>query len=166
MHGPIMSYLEYDHARLDHQLKSAVGIFRDDVHPDEYARFRTGLLRHIGLEERILIPTSIRLRGGDAPAMAQRIRLDHGAITALMVPTPDKQIFATLRKILSLHNDLEEKEGGLYGACEKMVGEEALAIARQLQDAPAVPVVAHNDRPGVMDAVRRAVERAGYTMEE
>jgi hypothetical protein len=163
--GPIQTYLAADHDRLDDLFRRATAD-PDHVDTDLYAQFRAGLLRHIGLEERILIPTSIRLRGGDAPAMAQRIRLDHGAITALMVPTPDKQIFATLRKILSLHNDLEEKEGGLYGACEKMVGEEALAIARQLQDAPAVPVVAHNDRPGVMDAVRRAVERAGYTMEE
>lgn len=163
--GPIHTYLAADHDRLDDLFRRATAD-PDHVDLDLYAKFRAGLLRHIGLEERILIPTSVRLRGGDSPAMAERIRLDHGAITALMVPSPDRQVVATLRKILTLHNDLEEKDGGLYGACEQMVGEESDAIARQLRDAPPVPLVAHNDRPGVMDAVLRAVERAGYTMEK
>ena len=165
MKGPIHAYLATDHDRLDDLLRRATA---DPGHVDQalYAEFRSGLLRHIGLEERILIPACVRLRGGEAPAMAQRIRLDHGAITALMVPPPDRSVLATLQKILTLHNDLEEKDGGLYGVCEEMAGGEADDLARQLRDAPAVPVLPHNDRPGILDATRRAVERAGYTMEE
>jgi len=162
--GPIHEYLANDHDRLDDLVKRAT-VDPEHVDMELYGQFRAGLLRHIGIEERILIPACVRMKGGDAPAMAQRIRLDHGAITALMVPSPDRQVLETLRRILSLHNDLEEKDGGLYGVCEEMIGEEAETLARQLREAPLVPVLPHNDRPGILDATRRAVERAGYTLE-
>lgn len=163
--GSIQTYLAADHDRLDALYRRAIAD-PDHVDGDLYAQFRAGLLRHIGLEERILIPTCVRLRGGEVPAIAQRIRLDHGAITALMVPSPNRQVLATLRTILTLHNELEEKDGGLYGVCEEMAAEEAEALALQLREAPAVPVLPHNDRPGILDATRRAVERAGYVMED
>jgi NAD(P)H-hydrate repair Nnr-like enzyme with NAD(P)H-hydrate epimerase domain len=40
------------------------------------------------MEERVLIPATRRALGGDALLVARRLRLAHGAIAALLVPTP------------------------------------------------------------------------------
>jgi hypothetical protein len=79
-----------------------------------YGEFRKGLLRHIGVEEKIVLPAIERLQGGRRAAVVDRLRLDHGAMVALMVPQPSPSIIATLRSILQVHNVLEEQEGGLY----------------------------------------------------
>lgn len=50
----------------------------------------------------------------------------------------------------------------MYECCEQLVGAEAEALLAQLHAAPAVPVAPHSDGPHVMDAVRRAIVRAGY----
>lgn len=162
MHGPIMSYLEYDHARLDHQLKSAAAVFRDDVHPDEYARFRTGLLRHIGLEERILFPAMAKHWGPEVLPDVRQIHLDHGAIASLLMVPPAPSVIAALRGILHLHDRLEEREGGVYRACEEFAGRQAREIAITLMSAPPVPVAPINERPEVLAMAQRALVRAGY----
>jgi hypothetical protein len=40
------------------------------------------------MEERVLIPAARRARGGAALPVARLLRLDHGAIAALLVPPP------------------------------------------------------------------------------
>ncbi len=62
-----------------------------------YEEFRSGMLRHIGMEENILIPSAHRARGGERLAMADRIRLDHGSLTALLVPPPTPEIIARVK---------------------------------------------------------------------
>ena len=44
-----------------------------------YAEFRAALLRHIGMEEKILIPAALRTAGTKSVPFAGRIRPDHGA---------------------------------------------------------------------------------------
>ena len=116
------------------------------------------------MEETVLIPAALRLQGGRPIAIADRIRLDHGALTALLVPPPDRSILNTLRAILQVHNALEEQEGGMYNVCEQIAGDEAEALLVQLAAVPDVPVHPHNPKPEILEATRRAVERAGHTM--
>ena len=105
MMGPIARYLADDHARLDALLT------RGATDSAAYADFRRGLLRHIGMEEKILLPAAQRARGGEPLPAAARLRLDHGALAALLVPTPTPAIRAALRGILERHNALEEGPG-------------------------------------------------------
>ena len=51
---PLTDFLVEDHRRLEALLHQAV------AHVDQgaYAQFRAGLLRHIGMEEKILIPAA------------------------------------------------------------------------------------------------------------
>jgi hypothetical protein len=102
------------------------------------------------------------VRGGEILALAAKVRLDHGALAALLVPTPTPAIVVALRTILEGHNALEEGSGGLYECCERLVGAETEALLAQLQAAPEVPVAPHADGPQVMDVVRRALLHAGY----
>ena len=53
-----------------------------------------------------------------APRHAAKLRLDHGAFAALLVPTPTPAIIAALRAILGAHNVVEEGPGGVYECCD------------------------------------------------
>src|SRR5262249_30570816 len=117
--GPISRLLMADHRRLDTLLHRAFDNPRAIDHV-AYAAFRKGLLRHIGMEEKILLPAAQRARGGEALPCAARLRLDHGALAALLVPPPTRAIGHTLRTILERHNALEEGPEGAYEACERL----------------------------------------------
>jgi hypothetical protein len=159
--GPITRFLVEDHQRLDGLLQAAVTA-TDRIDRQVYDRFRAGLLRHIGMEEKILLPAAQRLRGGQALPIAAKLRLDHGAIAALLMPTPTAAIIATIRGILQKHNVVEEGPDGLYETCDDLAGAEAVQLVAKLESAPEPAVMPHSDTPAVMSAVRRAMERAGY----
>jgi hemerythrin superfamily protein len=164
MPAKIQRYLSADHERLDALLERAMSD-PDNVDAAAYAQFRSGLLKHIGMEEKVLFPAARKQRGGESLPIAAKLRLDHGALTALLVPTPTAPIVAAIRTILKAHNPLEEDPGGIYDQCEELAGAEADQILRQLQNYPEVKVLPHVDSPFVMDATRRALARAGYDLE-
>ena len=105
------------------------------------------------------------LRGGEPLAGAPRLRLDHGALTALLVPPPTAPVIAAIRRILRVHNPVEEDPGGMYDQCEEIIGAEVDEILRQLQNFPEVKVLPHVNTPFVIEAARRALARAGYDLE-
>jgi hypothetical protein len=164
MSGKIHRYLAGDHERLDALLERTMSD-PENIDAAAYAQFRSGLLKHIGMEEKILLPAVQKLRGGEALAVAPKLRLDHGALVALLVPSPTAPVVAAIRAILKAHNPIEEDAGGVYDQCEKLAGAEADQILRQLQNFSEVRVLPHVDNPFVMDATRRALARAGYNLE-
>jgi hypothetical protein len=97
--------------------------------------------------------------------MAATLRLDHGALAALPVPTPTPAILAAIRTVLVAYNALEEGPGGVYERCEQLARAEAEALLAQLRAAPEVLVAPYADGPQVMHVVRRALARAGYDLE-
>jgi hypothetical protein len=131
-----------------------------------YEEFRGGMLRHIGMEEHILIPSARRARGGERLAMADRIRLDHGALAALLVPPPTPEIIACVKAILSGHNLLEEGQDGLYETCERLLGDECVPLLERLRAYPCPRLRPHVSGPRVLEATRRALARAGYEWDE
>jgi hypothetical protein len=159
--GLVTQFLTEDHRRLEILLQSA---FHSGGRIDQpvYDQFRAWLLRHIGMEEKILLPIAQRLRGGEPLAFTARLRLDHGAIAALLMPTPTDGLIATLQKILNKHNLIEEGPEGLYETCDALAGAESQQLLARLRAAPDLSVLPHADTPAVLGAVRRALERAGY----
>lgn len=160
MMGPIARYLTGDHARLDTLLRNGA------ADPAAYEAFRRGLLRHIGMEEKVLFPAAQRLRAGERLPAASRLRLDHGALAALLVPTGSPVIRAALRGILERHNRLEEGPDGVYAACERLTGDEGATLLTSLRAFPEVSVHPHVDSALVEGATRRALARAGYALED
>jgi hypothetical protein len=161
MHGELYQYLSDDHVRLDALLNRAVaqpGVI--DMEP--YAEFRKGILRHISMEEKIVLPAIAKWQGGKKAAIAERLRLDHGAIVSLLVPPPSLSIVLTLKHIFEVHNPLEEREGGLYELFETLARSEAERMLAELKAAPAVPVLPHNEKPEAIETTRIALVRAGY----
>jgi hypothetical protein len=165
MPGPLYSFFEDDHRRLEELLNRATA----DPATYEllaYAQFRSRLLKHIKMEETILLSAAQKARGGEPLPIAAKIRLDHGALTALMVPPPSPVIVAAIRAILADHNRLEEGPGGLYEACEQLAGGEVHDLLAKARNIPDVPVLPHKSEPFVLEAIRRALARAGYNLDD
>ena len=163
MHGKLYQYFETDHKRLEALLNRATekpGTFEMSA----YAEFRSGLLRHIGMEEKILFPAAQKVKGSEPFPSLPKLRLDHGALTALLVPPPTNAIVAAIRTILVGHDDLEESAGGPYDVCEQLAGKDVDTLLAKVTAAPAVPVLPHRSEPFVLEATRRAVARAGYDL--
>ena len=161
MFGVLYQYLSSDHDRLDDLLERATakpGI----IDEESYADFRKRLLRHISIEEKIVLPAIARWQGGQKAALAERLHLDHGAIVSLMVPPPSPSIIQTLKSVFAAHNPLEEDTGGLYETFEKLAGPETDSMLEELKSAPAVPVLPHNSKPELLELAKQALARAGH----
>jgi Hemerythrin HHE cation binding domain len=152
----LAQYLLDDHARLEDLLLRSVAV-PGEVEPALYEEFRAGLLRHIGIEEKLLLPAVRRARGGTPLALARRLHVEHGAIAGLLVPTPTPALVAELRGLLARHNALEEGAGGLYDDCERALGAEAGALLERIRAAPAVPTARHFDGPGTWRTAAEAI---------
>ena len=144
----LREYLSDNHARLDTALRQG-----------DYEQFREGLLRHIGIEQKILFPIV-----PDWP-FVERLHLDHGAIAALLVLTPTLAILTGIRTILDNHNPVEEGSGGLYDECDRRLGTRADEVLKRIQEYPPVPVAKHVDSQIAVDSARNAVRRAGYSID-
>ena len=142
----IHRFLAQDHDRLEALLRRSVTPL-GDLDGEAYLAFRAGLARHIGMEEKILFAAVRRLGEEAAPADLRRLRDDHGKLVALLVPTPTPALVKQIQAILEPHDVIEEREGGVYDACERLLGAEAGDVLQQLVDAPDVPMRPYYDGP-------------------
>jgi len=154
VHGPVHRHLVEDHERLEGHLARAVA---DPARIDlaEFGRFRAGILRHIGIEEKILMPEARRRRGGEPLPVARRLNEDHSALATLLVPTPTRPIVAALRRILAAHNPLEEDEGGMYDQVDGLLSPaEAEALLARVRARPDPPLAPYSDNPRVLRRIQ------------
>jgi hypothetical protein len=154
---PLHDLLSQDHDRLDDLVAACVR--RDGtIDAERYGEFRGGLLRHIGIEERVLFP-AIRARHGDSTLLDQLHR-DHAALAALLVPPPTAAEIDQIRAILREHNALEEDAGGLYEIAESVAGDELTAMVAAAEATPAVPQAPHFDTAITRSSIARLVREA------
>jgi len=149
MNGPLHRFFSTDHRRLDALLKRSTA---DPGRVDLvwFGEFRAGILRHIGMEEKVLFAAARRARGGKPLELAARLRVDHGAIAALLVPTPTPAVVAEVLSVLVPHNRREEERGGVYDACDEAVGPaEGERLVRELRVFPEPPLKPYRDGPEV-----------------
>jgi len=148
MRGPLHRFFAADHRRLDDLLRrSTAG--SGAVDGILFGAFRAGLLRHIGMEEKVLFTAARAARGGEPLPIAARLRVDHGALAALLVPTPTRNIVAEILSVLGPHNRREEGPGGVYDACDAALGEAAERLVAELAEFPEPPLKPCNDAPEV-----------------
>lgn len=150
-----------DHRRIEELLEQATAV-AGTIQLEYYHRFRTGLLKHIKMEEKILFPAAQKAAGGVTLPLAARLRLDHGALTALMVVPPDPAVIRVLRHVLEQHDLLEEQPGGMYDLCERLTEGETDALLERLHGVTEVPVLPFNPAGYALDVAKRALQRAGF----
>ncbi len=165
MKKPLHQFFENDHRQIDIFLNKAI------EHPNEidmtyYHQFRTRLLRHIKMEEKSLFPAAKKANPELIKKLIPRYRLEHGAITALMVPPPTLSLIKVIRYILEKHNMAEEEPEGLYDICEALTQGQTQELLDQLVATKEVPVRSPNPAPIAIEAARRALVRAGYDFDE
>ena len=153
MYGPVYEFLARDHSRLDALLRRSVAS-PEVFDRAAFAEFRRGLLRHIAMEEKVLLPDARQRRGEPLP-VAEQLREDHALLASLMVPTPTHELVAVIGEVLESHNPLEEGPDGMYAACERLAGVEAQRLLERLSATPEVPVAQHVDGPRVQAHIER-----------
>ena len=144
--GLIEQFMVEDHARLDRLLASCE---RDDgaIDTANYTRFRHDLLRHIAMEEKVLLPDARARRNDERLEMVFQLRRDHSEVAKLLVRSPTLGGLAALRELLGRHNALEEGPGGLYATCDALAGDEAEAVVERLRAQTRVPLAPYYDGP-------------------
>ena len=135
-----------DHGRLDRLLEAAISS-GEVIDLGSYDRFRRDLLRHIGMEEKVLLPFARTKRAGEPLPVAAALRADHARIAKLLTRAPTLSVVNSLREILARHNPLEEEPGGLYAACDGLAAGEAEEVVARLRAQPEVPVAKYYDGP-------------------
>jgi hypothetical protein len=160
---PLATHLALDHRDMEVLLERASGGGPDGaIDLEAFEEFRARLLRHIAIEEKILFPAA--RRAGAGPALLerlQRLRVEHAAITTLLVPTPDAALIDELRRALGPHDTVEEAPGGVYQECEALIGDGCDALLGQVLAYPEVKVARHVDGPGSVRTLAEALARAG-----
>lgn len=160
--GPLSRAMAADHERLEALLERSVADpQRFDV--AAFEEFRAGLLRHIGIEEKILLTDARRRRGGAPLPEAKTLRVEHGALASLLVPTPDHALVAEIRALLHSHDAREEGPGGLYETCERLAGDEVSELLERVRRAPSVPAAPHFDGVGAKRTAAGALRGHGLT---
>jgi hypothetical protein len=154
----LREWLEADHRAMDTLLAQSVAQPAFDA--EAFAAFRGRLLRHIGIEEKILLVAARRVRGGVPLERAEKMRRDHAAIAALLVPTPDAALVAELRVLLEPHEALEEGPGGVYEECDRLLAGELDELVAKARQYPAVPAAKHFDGPSAVRTARDAIALA------
>ena len=165
MNKPLHQFFTNDHHRLDKLLNKATEQ-PGAIEMNYYHQFRTGLLRHIKMEEKTLFPAAKKVNDDLMKQLIPRYRLEHGALTALMVPPPTPELVKVIRYILEKHDLAEEEPGGLYDVCEALTHGQTRELLGLLALTEEVPVHPPNPAPIAIESARRALTRAGYDYDE
>ena len=165
MNKPLHEFFTNDHRRIEALLEKAMEN-PEQINMDYYHQFRVGLLTHIKMEEKVLFPAAQKANGGKPMPIMGKLRLEHGAITALMVPPPTVELVKVLWYVLDKHDLIEEEPGGMYDVCESLTHNQTQELLDQLRQTPAVPVLAHNEAAFALDVAKRTLGRAGYDYNE
>ncbi len=155
----VTDYLRVDHERLHALLAQAAA--GPELDAGAFEQFRAGLLRHIAIEEKLLLTAARRARGGEPIERARALRIEHGALASLLVPTPDLALCTEIAALVNTHDAVEEGPSGVYAECEALIGEALsqtlLASAREFAQ---VPVAQHFDGEGTVRTAELALASA------
>jgi hypothetical protein len=160
MNGPLHRFFAADHRRLGTLLERSISE-GGGVDLEPFDEFRAGILRHIGMEEKVLFPAIREGRRGEPHPGAAGLRVDHGAIAAILVATPTPALIGQIASILKPHNRREEEPGGVYEAADEALGPAtAERLLEELRAFPEPPLKPYNDAPGVMKHIQETLEKA------
>jgi len=165
MNTALYDFFTNDHRRIEAIFEEATRS-GSRVDLEKYHEFRVGLLTHIKMEEKILFAAAQKANGGEPLPLQAKLRLDHGALTSLMVCFPSPEVLKAVTHILEKHDLLEEEHGGMYEACENLTRHETQQLLENLKAVTRVPVHPFNEAAYVIDVAKRSMARAGFNFDE
>ncbi len=161
MNKVLYQFFTNDHRRLEKIFDKATEN-ENNIQEELYHQFRVGILKHIKMEEKILFPAAQKANGDIPIPLAAKLKLDHGAITSLMVVPPSPEVIKVIRYILEIHDELEERNGGMYDICEQLTEHDTQTILEKLENTTDVPVHPYNTAGYALDVAKRTLLRAGF----
>lgn len=165
MNKPLYNFFETDHRRIDALLDKAAEN-PEKIEMEYYQRFRIGLLTHIKMEEKILFPAAQSANGGTPLPIMGQLRLEHGALTSLMVVPPTAELIKVIRYVMEIHDLKEEEPGGMYDVCENLTKHQTQEILDQLNSTTETPLHPTNKATYALEAAKRSLTRAGLNYDE
>lgn len=165
MNKLLSQFFKEDHDRID-ALFSKITEKPNEINMAYYLQFRAQLFRHIKMEENIFFPAAKKANPSMMQEHLPQYRLEHGALTALLVPPPTLTLIKVINYLLTKHNIAEETLDGLYDICEALTQEQTQELLEQLKVTEEVPVHPPNPAPIALEAAKRALKRAGYDYDE
>jgi hypothetical protein len=89
------------------------------------------------------------------------LRIDHAALTTLLVPTPDRALALEIHALLERHNQIEDGNGGVYDECiAALTTEDAARVLQAAQGRAPVPTTGYFDGPGTVRTAEEALTKA------
>lgn len=165
MNKPLYDFFTNDHRRIENLLGDAIADI-NNIDLELYQKFRVGILTHIKMEEKILFKAAQEANGGNPVELAKQLRLEHGAITSLVVPPPTPDLIKVLKFILEKHDEVEEQHGGMYDICEKLTQNQTKELLKQCKETPETPLHPTRDIPLAWETAKRSCKRAGFDYDE
>lgn len=142
----VTDYLALDHQRLHALLAAAHAA--DGFDSAAFAEFRRGLLRHVAIEEKLVLPLLKSDADRELLERVHDLRVDHAALTSLLVATPDRALCREIDGLLRAHDAKEEGLEGVYAACERALSPAtSAALTLEARALPEVRVAPHTDNP-------------------
>ncbi|MCO5269445.1 MAG: hemerythrin domain-containing protein [Brumimicrobium sp.] len=161
MQETVYNFLVQDHRRIEDILERAI----ENIHlvdEDLYTEFRIALLTHIKMEEKILFPLAQKGNNNQPLDLQAQLRLEHGAITSLMVLPPTPEMIKVLKYVLDKHDEKEEKEGGMYEICQHLTYAQTENLLEEFKNISLVPVHPTKNIAFAWEAAKRSLARAGF----
>lgn len=157
---PTISHvLTAQHAQLRAELVGCfVGPAGLDV--ERFDVFRHSLLRHISIEEQVVMPALLAVLGAP-PGFRNGLRKDHAGIAALCVPLPEREWLENLRDLLDEHYRAEEEPGGLFDLCDRHLGARRDDVLAAIERHPAVTLAPFRRGRPVRDQLRTVLLATG-----
>lgn len=165
MNKPIFEFFTNDHRRIEGILEKAIADI-NNIDNELYQEFRKGMLTHIKMEEKGLFKAAQEANGGEPVSYAKQLRLEHGAITSLLVPPPNKGLIKVIMHVLEKHDEVEERSGGMYDLCENLTQDRTQELLEELKATPETPVHPNKDIPLAWATAKRSCMRAGFDYDQ
>ncbi len=124
-----------------------------------YDEFRTRQLKHLAIEEQVLVRL-LRERGGLPSEFQNGIRRDHEAVAVFCVTAPEPDFVHDLRDLLAWHHRVEEGPAGLYPLFDGLDVDDAV-LERALAAVTPVPLPPLGRGPAVARLLRQVRRDVG-----
>ncbi|MCU0701650.1 MAG: hemerythrin domain-containing protein [Myxococcaceae bacterium] len=162
--GRISAVLTAMHDELRRDLDACL-LAEGGVDVERFDTYRHALLRHISLEEQVLMPALIAARGRP-PDFRNGLRKDHAGIAALCVPMPEREWLENLKDLLDEHYRIEEEPGGFLDQCDEALAARAETVLAAIARHPTPALAPFKRGRPVRDQLRSVMLATGITGSE
>jgi len=155
--------LQHEHGELLAQLDRCLSP-TGELNLRAYEEFRRRQLRHVAIEEKVLLPALARRKKLSA-AFQNALHKDHEAIVVLCVTAPNPDFVRDLKELIAWHQKVEEEPNGFYDLFDRHVGDDP-QVSEALAHLPPISPPPFASGEEVAQVLRQVLRELGLAAEE